>query len=182
MRVISGIAKGRKIDALQGKNTRPTSDRVKEALFGILHFKCVDALVLDLFSGSGSLGIEAISRGAQKVYFNDQDPAAAQLIRKNIQKLGFEEKAQVFSLPYQEAINRTSQIKFDIVLLDPPYGLGLENDALSLLLQKDMLAEDAFICIEHEWHNKPAIPEGMDVDSRRYGKTGLSILGLEELS
>lgn len=123
MRVITGSAKGRKLEAPNGQATRPTSDRIKEAIFDTIQFEIEGRRVLDLFAGSGQMGIEALSRGAAYCVFNDQAPEAVTVIRKNIQNTGFENQAKVLCSDSLKALSPGET--FDIIFLDPPYSENL---------------------------------------------------------
>jgi len=129
VRVITGIARGRRLETLPGESTRPTSEKVKESLFSAIQFDIEGRRVLDLFAGSGQLGIEALSRGASGCVFVDKNTEAMQVIRRNLQHTGLSEKAQVVGA---EAITYLTRPKdrFDLVFLDPPYASGLINPAL----------------------------------------------------
>ena len=135
--MIAGSARGRQFDALPGLDTRPTLDRVKEAVFGSLQFDLPGSHVLDLFSGSGNLGLEAASRGASLVVCNDQSPACAQLIRKNARDLRLMERVTVLQFDYRVAIERltASGVRFDFAFLDPPYASGFGVHAAADELQ-----------------------------------------------
>ena len=124
MRVITGTARGRALVTLPGLETRPTADRVKQALFNILQSEVEGRTVLDLFAGSGQLGIEALSRGAVRCVFVDQSAEAVRVIRQNLRQTRLEERAQVLQSPAQEALRRLPG-GFDLALLDPPYAAGL---------------------------------------------------------
>lgn len=184
MRIIGGSARGRKFDAPVGEMTRPTTDRVKESLFGILQFALQDAQVLDLFSGSGNLAFEALSRGAKHAYLNDADRICAKLIKENAKHLKFEERSTIYCQSFEACLQSLAQqkLQFDIVFLDPPYNLGLENKALALLWGLNLLSKDAIIIIEHDKKTQPILPEGLDckIDQRHYGLITLSILKLGE--
>lgn len=184
MRIISGEARGRKLETPTGNHTRPTTDRVKESLFGILQFEIAGAVVLDLFAGSGSLGLEAISRGAKRAYLNDQDAACAQLIRKNANHLGFDDRAEISALPFEAHLKKLKQqqLQFDIIFLDPPYGLGLEDRAMAMIQKEDILHGDGCIVVEHQRHTEPQFPENGTVDTRRYGDICISIYRKNEAS
>lgn len=178
MRIISGKARGMHIEAPEGFDTRPTIDRVKEALFGRIQFRVQGAQVLDLFSGSGNLGLETASRGAEHVYLNDQNHACAQLIQKNADRLKLQEQVTVWALPYQEALKRAqaNHLLFDIIFLDPPYGLGLEKEAIHFIEQYHLLAEEGCIILEHQKAMLP--PEFNDyasMSTRNYGKIAITI-------
>lgn len=130
MRVITGSARGRKLKTLEGDEiVRPTTDRVKEAIFSIIQFDLADARVLDLFAGSGQLGIEALSRGAESAVFIDRDSQAVEIIKDNLKATGLFQKATVLNADSVSYI-KNSRNKFDIILLDPPYNKGLINEVL----------------------------------------------------
>lgn len=134
MRVITGTARGRKLETLEGEAVRPTTDRVKEALFSIIQFQLEGRRVLDLFAGSGQLGIEALSRGAAEAVFIDSSRAAVETIRRNLAHVQLAENAQVY-LTDANTFLANSQKPFDIALLDPPYGKGLLQESLPRLAQ-----------------------------------------------
>lgn len=147
MRVISGNAKGIKLNTLEGINTRPTLDRVKEALFNIIQFDIKDTNILDLFSGSGSLGIEALSRGAKQVVFCDNALNSIKILQKNIKKTKFEDRAKIINKDYIKALEELEN-KFDIIFLDPPYKTNYSLKALSKILELNLLTKNGTIIIE----------------------------------
>jgi len=183
MRVISGTAKGTKLDTLDTLNTRPTLDRVKEALFNIIQFKIYDAVVLDLFAGSGALGIEALSRGAKKAVFCDKSKYAYDIINKNIIKTKLKEKSVIINKNYQECLDGINN-KFDIVFLDPPYNTDLAINAISKLDEKDLVADNAIIVVETDDEEKIIDKIGsLNIqvhDIRKYGKAKLVFLERKE--
>ena len=130
MRVISGTARGKKLNSLEGLETRPTLDIVKESIFNILQFNIKDTSVLDLFSGSGALAIEALSRGAKEAVLCDNSSKAVQIINKNLEETKLIDKAKVINSDYTEALNKLANEnkKFDIIFLDPPYKSELALD------------------------------------------------------
>lgn len=132
MRVITGTARGRKLETLEGEAVRPTTDRVKEALFSIIQFQLEGRRVLDLFAGSGQLGIEALSRGAAEAVFIDSSRAAVETVKRNLIHVKLADKAQVL-LTDAYTFLANSQKPFDIALLDPPYGKGLLQEILPRL-------------------------------------------------
>lgn len=134
MRVITGTARGRKLETLEGEAVRPTTDRVKEALFSIIQFQLEGRRVLDLFAGSGQLGIEALSRGAAEAVFVDSSRAAVETVKRNLSHVQLAEKAQVVFTDSNTFL-ANSQQPFDIALLDPPYGKGLLQGSLPRLVQ-----------------------------------------------
>ncbi len=147
MRVISGRAKGMRLETLSGLDTRPTAERVKEAVFSSLHFDLPGSSFLDLFAGSGQMGIEALSRGAGHAAFADKNPAAVQIIKNNIKKTGLESSAEIFNLDYKDFARRCKR-KFDFVFLDPPFGAGMVLEAVSEIA--DNVAENGVIIAECE--------------------------------
>ena len=153
MRVITGFAKGRKLRTLSGEDVRPTTDRVKEALFSIIQFEIEGRRVLDLFAGSGQLGIEALSRGAACAYFIENNKLALDCIHHNITHTRFDDEA--FVLPgdvIYELRNLEGRMQFDIIFIDPPYHGGYEHDVLETIAQCDLLAEDGYVIVEADLH------------------------------
>jgi 16S rRNA (guanine966-N2)-methyltransferase len=150
MRVVAGTARSILLETPAGKDTRPTTDRIKETLFNMLQPYVPGAKVLDLFGGSGGLGIEALSRGADCAFFSDMSREAIRCIEGNLKRARLYEKADVLQMDYRNALMKwkSQNKKFDLVLLDPPYGKGLEFDALKLLIDGEMLEEDALIVVE----------------------------------
>lgn len=142
MRVISGTAKGTKLETLEGLDTRPTLDRVKEALFSIIQNYIYDANVLDLFSGSGALAIESISRGARSGVSCDSSRKALEIIKQNIKKTHFEEKVKTINKDYKKCLEELENSKFDIIFLDPPYKTEFGIEATKIIMEKNMLAEE----------------------------------------
>ncbi len=152
MRVISGTARGLKLKAPEGLSTRPTADRIKESLFNIISNELYDISFLDLFSGSGAIGIEALSRGAKECFFVDYDKKSIDIINENIEKARLKDKATVYNMTCIEAINKLANFnkQFDIIFLDPPYDKGLLKPVLTEIAKKDILKENGFIiCEQH---------------------------------
>lgn len=148
MRVITGTARGRRLITVEGTDVvRPTTDRVKEAIFSAIQFDIPGAVVLDLFAGSGQLGIEALSRGAAECYFVDNAAPSVKAVRANIEHCGFDDAARVCSMPFS-AFLKTARSEFDIALLDPPYQRKIIQKALPLLAPK--MSERGVIVCEHE--------------------------------
>ena len=176
MRIIAGSLKGRRLHAPGGADTRPTLDRVKEALFGILQLEVPQSRVLDLFSGSGNLGFEAISRGARHAVLCDQSRSAADLIRKNAEELGVADKVTIVCSDYRQLLLRSGLEPFDIVFLDPPYGSDMAQTAAEMILQRNLLNQGGVIVIEHDLKHPPLPVAGLMRirDTRRYGSVHLS--------
>ena len=176
MRVISGSARGRRLKELQGMETRPTTDRVKEALFSIIQFELPGREVLDLFAGTGQLGIEALSRGAARCTFVDQRKDAAALVRENLKLTGLSDQARVVqgdSISYLMSCRE----KFHVIFLDPPYESGLLEKAMETIAAFDILREHGImICESPLGQVLPELPQpyerGKDY---RYGKIKLTV-------
>ncbi|MEQ9322712.1 MAG: 16S rRNA (guanine(966)-N(2))-methyltransferase RsmD [Polyangiaceae bacterium] len=182
MRVIAGALKGRRLAAPRGDATRPTSDRVREALFGILG-DLSDVATLDLFAGSGALGIEALSRGADRALFVERRRATVGVLRRNVAALGLEERARIFSGPVARAGSvLVEQGPFDLVLADPPYDMvvtdRLSSELRAAVKQGRWWSEGATFVLEHRSkEGAPSLvePLGLELDqTRRYGGTSLS--------
>lgn len=180
VRIIAGSARGRKIETREGLETRPTLDRVKEAMFGSVQFLLPEASVLDLFSGSGNLGIEACSRGARLAVLNARDAQSAAIIRKNIETLGFSDRARVLNLDYAAAIDRLSSegMVFDLAFLDPPYREGLSEDAVTRLFRSGLIRANGVVILEHAAELVPNGVEGVFRvrRSKRFGRCGYSLI------
>lgn len=179
MRVISGTAKGTRLESLEGDKTRPTLDRVKEALFNIIQNDVMDAYVLDLFSGSGALGIEALSRGAKFCIMADKSSDAIKVISKNLQKTRLEENAKIVKNDYIKTLNSLNQ-KFDVIFIDPPYAENIAVNAVEHIIKLDLLAEDGIIVLEtdeeeRELENLKKVNVNV-YDLRKYGRVKLIFL------
>ena len=147
MRVISGTARGIPLKALEGMTTRPTADRVKEALFSIIQFELPGARVLDLFGGSGQLGIEALSRGAKSAVFVDQSDKACGIIRENLKRTKFQSEASVVRGDYLQYLSRCKE-QYEIILLDPPYAEDFLEKALNAIAEIDILQSGGIMIAE----------------------------------
>ena len=149
MRIITGKARGAKLQTLAGEATRPTAERTKEAIFSMINFDIAGARVLDLFAGSGQLGLEALSRGAEYAVFNDSSREAAAIIRANAEKTHFSDACEILSTDWKPVLRRCSgREKFDLVFLDPPYAGGFLPKVLAEMIEKDSLADGAIIVCE----------------------------------
>lgn len=148
MRVITGTARGRKLVTVEGTDVvRPTADGVKEAIFSAIQFEIEGRTVLDLFAGSGQLGIEALSRGAAECYFVDSAAVSIKAVRQNVESTGFTERSHIMNMPFSAFLKSTKAV-FDIAILDPPYNYKLIQKALPLLTEK--MTEHGVIVCEHE--------------------------------
>ena len=175
MRVIAGSAKGRKLKTLEGLDVRPTTDKVKEAIFSAIQFDLPGAVVLDLFAGSGQLGIEALSRGAAECVFIDRRPDAVRLIQENLALCGFTDRARVKSgdaLAYLK-----SGEKFDLIFLDPPYETELLETAIAHIARHDLLNVHGMMIAEHPVDKVlPALSAPYRMGrTYRYGKIAVTI-------
>ncbi|BCS97860.1 methyltransferase small [Desulfoluna limicola] len=179
MRIIGGDRRKKKLIAVPGLATRPTSDRVKETLFNIIQTRVRGAFVLDLFSGTGALGLEALSRGADHCLFIDSQKQALDTCRKNIAACRYEDKGTV--IQWDIAKNLNCLIRYtrplDLVFIDPPYKKGLADLALGHLAQTEALSPDGLVIVEHAAGDPPVPGDGMTLtETRRYGTTALSFL------
>lgn len=176
MRIISGKARGTKLLTIEGLDTRPTTDRVKESLFNLLQYDFYNKSVLDLFAGSGALGLEAVSRGAAALTLVDLNKACIEVIKKNIEKTHAEAVAKVIQGECLSIVKRMPVKSLDLVFMDPPYLKGFIEPALSALVEADVLKTDALVVVEHEKTDTWMVPEGLElVKSRTYGITTLTI-------
>lgn len=176
MRVVSGIARGKKLKTPNGMRTRPTTDRVKEAMFSILQFHLPGAKILDLFGGTGQLGIEALSRGANSAVFVDLASDACKLIRENLKLTGFSDQCQVVQSDYQNYLNRCAET-FNIIILDPPYAEEFLEKSLKIISEIDILQSGGIIVAEHSLEK--VLSDDFDrfsmVKKYKYGNTFLSV-------
>lgn len=169
MRVISGSARGTKLDTLEGLETRPTIDRVKEGIFSSIHFIIPGARVLDLFAGSGQMGIECLSRGAAFGVFVEQNKEATAMVSQNLKNCDLFDKCRVATMSAEDFL-RTTKEGFDIVFLDPPYNLGILDEIINKVYA--ILNENGTIIAESElgWALKEQIPGLNQVKQYKYGK------------
>ncbi len=171
MRIIAGKYRGRVLAEFRGREIRPTSDRVKESLFQILALRLAGARVLDLFAGSGALGIEALSRGASSVVFNDVSPESVALLKKNLAALKAEGKVTV--LDFRTCL-KSAEGKFDLVFSDPPYKESYTDEVLKIIAERSLLAQDGLVVAESEREERA--PEGWEIaDVRSYGRTKITM-------
>lgn len=184
MRVIAGKYKGRKLNSPDDYSVRPTTDKVKEAMFSILTNELYGARVLDLFAGTGGLGIEALSRGAEYCLFADSSRKSLEILRSNLEHCKIEEEIRIKAGDYRKVLkNLAGRIEdgfeepFDIILLDPPYDGGYMDEIFALIAEGRLLADDGMIVAEHR--KEEDLPEEfhgfVKVKERRYGVVKLSI-------
>lgn len=176
MKVISGFLKGRKIEGFDICGTRPTMDRVKESLFGIIQNNIKDSVCLDLFAGSGNLGIEAISEGANYCYFVDKNKKAINTIKRNISNFSIEEFSSIINMDYKLFLSTTKE-KFDIIFIDPPYKTDYIENSIKLIEKYSILNHNGLIICESDDLNKITYSDGFIViKEKKYGDKVIIIL------
>lgn len=179
MRIVAGTARGRRLVAPTGREVRPTADRVREALFASLGARVVDARVLDLFAGSGALGLEALSRGAAAAVFVERSRRVLPVLERNIAGSGCAERARLIRGDYSRALALLAReaARFDLVLLDPPYDAGLAAPALAGLVERRLLAPGARIVLEHRRATPAPVTGNLQIGgSRSYGDTAITMI------
>ena len=186
MRVISGSARGTALYGVEEETTRPTLDRVKESLFNIINNKIDDETIgLDLFSGSGAIGIELLSRGARKVYFCDLSKKAINTINNNLEKTRLKAKAEVINKDYRNALSdfKKQNIQFDIIYIDPPYKDNISKCSIEIISKDNLLKDNGIIIVETDENerDKREIDSIENLkyeiyDSRKYGRAHLIFL------
>lgn len=183
MRIITGRARGVRLDTLDGLDTRPTSERTKEAVFSMLQFQIADSVVLDLFAGSGQMGLEALSRGARRAYLVDRSKSAVQIIKKNVEKCRFSDGACVACEDSVSFLKKhISNEKFDIVFLDPPYATSLIDEALKILRERELIDENSHIVCESDRFDILGIENSEKYDiikTMKHGIAHISVLKLK---
>lgn len=183
MRIISGKARGTKLYTLEGMNTRPTLDRVKESIFNIIQNEIDGAKVLDLFAGSGAIGLECLSRGAKEAVLCDKSKEAIEIIRKNINKIHMEEKAKVFNTDFEICLDKIKDKQFDIIYLDPPYATNYIIKSVKKIIEFGIITKDSTIIIETD--DEKRILEEIEnleikvVDKRKYGRATIIFLKIK---
>ncbi len=178
MKIISGKYKGRKIDGYDIDGTRPTMDRVKESLFATIQDYIYNSVVLDLFSGSGNLGFEALSEGAKSAYLVDSNFKAVNTIKNNIKNIGID-NCNVYSMDYKKALNffYENNIKFDLIFLDPPYKTNYIEESLKLISSYDLLSSEGLIVCESDNLDRIVYPECYRaVKDKKYGDKFIVLL------
>ncbi len=180
MRIIAGKYKGKILSEFKLSTTRPTSDLVREALFDKIGFQVLDCVFLDLFSGTGAVGVEALSRGAKQVYFVDNNNEAMNLIKKNIASVSAS-NFDVLKMNFGDALDRLykQNIKFDIIFLDPPYATNFAEEAITIIKNYDLICENGLIIWEHdETKNKYISQNFENSKTKKYGKKYLTYINL----
>lgn len=185
MRIVSGTNKGKKLYAPEGMSVRPTSDKIKEAIFNIIGYIDEESVVLDLFAGTGNVGIEFLARGAGVCYFVDASHKSLSYVNKNLELCSFKDRAKVIQSDYEKAIVNFSNMnmKFDYIFADPPYNLNCSNNIKELVLNNNLLAPGGLLIIESDKTEK----EIENIDSnvikykeKIYGRTRISMIKLLE--
>lgn len=182
MRVIAGEYKGRRLDCIEGVEIRPTADKVKESLFNILGNAVIDSTFLDLFGGTGGVGIEALSRGAKYVVFIDTNIKSIKVLKSNLDHLNIKDNVEVFHTDYTTAISKLHKYnkQFDIIFIDPPYKVGMAASALEEINKNSILSQSGLIIVEHD--SKEDMPQRVGklylYRIKQYGNTTLSFYNI----
>ncbi len=179
MRIISGKHRGRKLAEFAGGEIRPTADRVKEALFNSLADRVAGACALDLFCGSGSLGLECISRGAERVMFNDRSAQSLAVLRRNLNAIGEGARARITNMDYLAALSSYT-VKFDLIFIDPPYREEYGIPALEVISERGLLSSGGVAVYERDRAFAGSVSGLKITDERKYGKTFLTFFEREE--
>ena len=185
MRIITGTAKGSRLETLEGDATRPTAERAKEAIFSMIQFDIEGRNVLDLFAGSGQMGLEALSRGAVKATFVDNSKAAVGVINQNVTKTHFEKESAVVLASAEDYLRRIKgREKFDLIFIDPPYAAGVQAKMLELLIEYDLIKPTATIVCESGeediFKDNPTLAENFEVIKKaKYSISYVTILNLK---
>jgi len=177
MRIISGKYRGKKLKEFNLDSTKPTTDMVKESIFNLIQFDVLNAVVLDLFAGTGALGIEAISRGAKLTTLVDCNNAAIKIINENLKNI--EGDYKVYNSDYKSFLNKNKE-KYDLVFLDPPYKTDYGIDAINMLLQREMLTKNAIIIFETSDDMEFTFPNSFNVSRKKYGTIAVYKLELKD--
>lgn len=184
MRVIAGEYRGRRLDRIEGMDIRPTSDKVKESLFNMLGEIVIDCNFLDLFGGTGGIGIEALSRGAKHAVFIDASINSIKVLKGNLEHLNIKDSVEVFHTDYSTAIKKLYKYnkQFDIIFIDPPYSVGLAQNALVDIDRNPILSQSGLIIVEHD--SKDDMPHTVGRLSlyrvKQYGNTSLSFYNIDK--
>ena len=180
MRIISGKARGTKLYTLEGTNTRPTLDRVKESIFNIIQNEIEDATVLDIFAGSGAIGLEFLSRGARKAVLCDKSKEAIQIIKKNTEKTHMEEKTQIINADFENCLEKLKDEQFDIIYIDPPYATDYICKSLKKIKEFGIAKKESVIIVETDDEQRILKEIGnieiKIVDKRKYGRATIIFL------
>lgn len=175
MRIITGTARGTKLQTLEGEATRPTSERIKESVFSMLQFDIEGRRVLDLFGGSGQLALEALSRGAASATIVDQSPEAVKIIKSNAQKTKLFDRCVILTKDYKAFLKGTKE-KFDIIFLDPPYDSNMLEEAMKLIIEQNMVNYGGFVVLESGKDDIPPYGELTLHRHVKYGRAYITVL------
>lgn len=182
MRIISGKAKGTKLYTLEGTNTRLTLDRVKESIFNIIQNDIEDAEILDLFAGSGAIGLEFLSRGARNAVLCDKSKDATEIIKRNVQKTHMEEKTQILNLDFETCLDKVKNRQFDIIYIDPPYVTKYILKSIEKIIAQGNLKKEGIMILETDDEQRILreieSEEVRIVDKRKYGRATIIFLKL----
>ena len=178
MRIVAGDFKGRRLIMPEGKDVRPTTEKVKEAIFSMIQFDLEDAVCIDVFAGIGNLGLEALSRGASHCYFCDASRQSLDLVRRNVEMCKAEEYSTMMQGDYSKTLASINE-QADIIFLDPPYRMGLMLDCFEKIRENDRLAEDGIIVAEHGEREilDEEISGFVKIKEKKYGSIVVSIYG-----
>ena len=179
MRIITGIARGVQLKTLEGERTRPTAEKVKEAVFSSLQFDLEGRSVLDLFAGSGQMGLEALSRGARRAVFIDEAREAMEIVKANAKKTGFFDASHFLVSDYRNYLRKAAgREKFDIVFIDPPYAERIALDAVARVIAAEMVKGGTLFVLESEEDLAPSLTDGALtlVKAKKYGRSYVHIL------
>ena len=175
MRIISGSRRGHKLLEFAGQDVRPTTDRVKESVFNIIQGFIPEARVLDMFSGSGALSFEALSRGAAGAVCIDTDKRSVEIIKKNAISLKFEDRCEILNMSCMDYVKRAKD-RFDVIFLDPPYNKGFILPALEEIVKNDLLSDDGIIMLESDNTDFHGDVDGLMVyRQKKYGRTFITV-------
>ena len=185
MRIISGKAKGTKLSTLEGNETRPTLDRVKESVFNIIQNEISGSIFLDLFSGSGAIGLEAASRGATKTIMCEKSKDAINIIKRNIEKTHLEKEVTLYEGDYENILATKIKEKLDIIYIDPPYKTNYATKTVQLLIKEQLLKSDSIVIIETDIPEEvltklEQIGQMQVTDIRKYGRATIIVLQTKE--
>lgn len=176
MRIITGTARGTRLETLEGENTRPTAERVKEAIFSMIQFDIEGRRIFDIFSGSGQLALEALSRGAANAVLGDSSRDACEIIKKNAQKTHLYDRCRVLAMDYKDLIRAfAGKEKFDIVFIDPPYEAKLIPDTLDRIVKADILNENALVICESDFEEEIEAEGLTMIKHNRYGRIWITV-------
>lgn len=182
MRIVAGSKRGLKLNTIESDSTRPTKDMVREALFSIILEYIPNSTVLDLFAGSGAIGIEALSRGASKCYFSDNNPECIKVIKDNLTKASFLNQSETYKLDYLDMIDKVRNVSFDVIYIDPPYNLGLGIKAIERISSYDLLKKNGILVFETDTGELAPDEIGVftKIKSKKYGRNFLSFYERKE--